>query len=151
LQVKKYWESDLQRDCSVALARVLIVDDAVLWQNLLVERLEQEPSLRVVGIASDGLTAVQMATELQPDLILLDLNLPVMNGLEVARQIRILSPGSKMLFVSGEADPEIQQVALSSGGSGYLLKNDASELMIAIEAVLSGKTFVNPETAGRDD
>ena len=136
----------------MAIARVLIVDDAVIWQDLLIELLEQEPNLRTVDVASDGPTGVQKAKELQPDLVLLDLNLAELNGIDVAQQIRILSPTSKILFVSVEGDPDIQRAALRAGGSGYILKKDvASDLMPAIGAVLNGKKFISPQIADCED
>jgi DNA-binding NarL/FixJ family response regulator len=136
----------------VAFARVLIVDDALVWQDLLIKRLSDEPKLEIIGVAADGLTAVQKAMELQPDLILLDLNLPQLNGLDAARQIRILSPFSRILFVSGEGDPEIRRAAIKAGGSGYVLKGDVdSDLISAIEVVLSGETFIDPEIIGADE
>lgn len=139
----------------MAIARVLIVDDAVIWQDLLIELLEQEPNLRTVDVASDGPTGVQKAKELQPDLVLLDLNLAELNGLngiDVAQQIRILSPTSKILFVSVEGDPDIQRAALRAGGSGYILKKDvASDLMPAIGAVLNGKKFISPQITDWED
>lgn len=136
----------------MAIARVLIVDDAVIWQDLLIELLEQEPNLRTVDVASDGPTGVQKAKELQPDLVLLDLNLAELNGIDVAQQIRILSPTSKILFVSVEGDPDIQRAALRAGGSGYILKKDvASDLMPAIGAVLNGKKFISPQITDWED
>jgi DNA-binding NarL/FixJ family response regulator len=124
----------------------------VIWQDLLIELLEQEPNLRTVDVASDGPTGVQKAKELQPDLVLLDLNLAELNGIDVAQQIRILSPTSKILFVSVEGDPDIQRAALRAGGSGYILKKDvASDLMPAIGAVLNGKKFISPQIADCED
>jgi CheY-like chemotaxis protein len=93
---------------------------------------------------SDGLEAVQKAEELQPDLIVLDIGLPTLNGIEVARRIHTLSPKSKILFLSQESSAPVVQEALSLGGSGYVVKPDArSELPTAVNAVLRGETFVS--------
>ena len=105
----------------------------------------------VIGVASDGLEAVQKAEELQPDLILLDIGLPSLNGIEVARQIRKLSPKSKILFVSQESSADIVQGALGTGAQGYVLKSDAErELLEGVNAVLRGEQFVGGRFAGHD-
>jgi CheY-like chemotaxis protein len=107
--------------------------------------------LQVIGVASDGLEAVQKAEELQPDLILLDIGLPSLNGIEVARQIRKLSPKSKMLFVSQESSADVVQGALSTGAQGYVLKRDAGrELLEGVNAVLQGEQFVGKRFSGYD-
>ena len=101
------------------------------------------PGLQVIGEASDGLEAVQKAEELQPDLIVLDLGLPTLNGMEAARRIRKLSPESKILFLSQESSPDVVQEALRVG-LGYVVKMRAgSELLAGLEAVLQGRHFVS--------
>jgi DNA-binding NarL/FixJ family response regulator len=97
----------------------------------------------VIGEASDGLQAVEQADELQPDLILLDLSLRKLNGMEVGRRIRKLSPHSKIVFLSQECSPEVVQGALRLGASGYLLKSDATQLPLAVDAILKGEVFVS--------
>jgi len=105
--------------------------------------------LQVIGVASDGLEAVQKAEELQPDLILFDIGLPSLNGIEVARQIRKLSPKSKILSVSQESSVEMVQGALSTGAQGYVVKSDAgSELLEGVNAVLRGELFVGKRFSG---
>jgi CheY-like chemotaxis protein len=107
--------------------------------------------LLVIGVASDGLEAVQKADELQPDLILLDIGLPSLNGIEVARQIRKLSPKSKILFVSQESCADVVQGALGTGAQGFVFKIDAErELLEAVNAVLRGEQFVSGRFAGHD-
>lgn len=92
----------------------------------------------------DGLEAVQKAEELRPDLILLDIGLPTLNGIEVARRIRKLSPESKIIFVSQESSADVVQAALALGAQGYVVKAQAAtDLVAAVEAVLAGKTFVS--------
>ena len=126
----------------MAALRTLIVEDHESLRALLRSLLENETQCVVIGEASDGLQAVQRAQELQPDLILLDLSLPKLNGMEAGRRIRQISPHSKLLFLSQEPAPEIVQSALRLG-AGYLLKSDAKELPAAIHAVLEGRKFVS--------
>jgi DNA-binding NarL/FixJ family response regulator len=126
----------------MAASRILIVEDHEGLRALLRSLLENETQCVVIGEASDGLLAVQRAQELQPDLILLDLSLPKLNGLEAGRRIRKISPHSKILFLSQEPAPEIVQSALRIG-AGYLLKSDAKELPAAVHAVLEGRKFVS--------
>ena len=113
--------------------------------------LEKAPELQVVGTVSDGLAAVQKAEELQPDLILLDIGLPTLNGIEAARRIRRLSPETKILFVSQESSADVVREALGTGASGYVVKSDAGrELLTAVDAVLRGEQFVGSRFAGHD-
>jgi DNA-binding NarL/FixJ family response regulator len=91
-----------------------------------------------------GVEAVQKAEELQPDLILLDIGLPKLNGLKAASRIHLLAPSSKTVFVSQENTADVVQAASSNGARGYVLKsNVASELLLALEAVLRGGHFIS--------
>ena len=124
--------------------RVLVVDDFEPWRDFVSSKIVMKPQLQVVGEASDGLEAVQKAVELKPDLILLDIGLPTLSGIEAARQIRKLAPESKIIFLSQESSAEIVQEALSLGAWGYVVKTMAeSELLTAVETVISGKKFVS--------
>lgn len=106
--------------------------------------LQKSRDLLIVGEASDGLEAVQKAVELKPDLILMDIGLPSQNGIEAARQIRVLVPKAKILFLSQETAPVVMQEALSVSGSAYVVKvNAGTELVPAIDAVFSGEQFVS--------
>jgi DNA-binding NarL/FixJ family response regulator len=125
------------------LARTLIVEDYADLRNLLRSTLQKNTECIVIGEAVDGLQAVQQAEELQPDLILLDLSLPKLNGMEAFRQIRKLSPRSKVVILSQDSSPEIVQGALRLGAVGYLLKSDAMELPLALDAILQGEVFVS--------
>jgi CheY-like chemotaxis protein len=105
----------------------------------------------VIDEVSDGLEAVRKAQELYPDLILLDIGLPGLNGIEAAQRIRRFSPKSKILFVSQESSPDVVQHALSLGACGYVVKMDAGgELLAAVEAVLRDEQFVGSRFAGHD-
>jgi DNA-binding NarL/FixJ family response regulator len=126
-----------------------LVDDFVPWRRFVIAELMENRNLRIVGVASDGLEAIQKAGELQPDLILLDVGLPKMNGIEAARRIRVVAPQSKILFLSQEIDVDVAQAALSEGGHGYVVKSDAGyELSAAVEAVMQGKKFVSRSVRG---
>jgi DNA-binding NarL/FixJ family response regulator len=106
--------------------------------------LGQRPDLQIVCEASDGLEAVKNAEELQPDLIVLDIGLPGLHGIEAARRIRKLSPNSKILFVSQESSADVVQEALAAGGLGYVFKAYAQrELLVAVETALQSRQFVS--------
>jgi DNA-binding NarL/FixJ family response regulator len=127
----------------VAVIRVLLVDDFPRMRQFVRSMLSKSPDLQIVGEATDGLEAVHLADRLQPDLILVDLALPSLNGLEVAKRIRVLSPGSKIVIASLQYSPELVQEAIRSGAVGYVRKADmATHLLPAIEAVLRGDRFV---------
>lgn len=130
------------------LLRVLVVNDFQPFRQFFSSHLKHRRDLQVICEASDGIEAVQKAEELQPHLVLLDIGLPDLNGIEAAQRIRKVSPSSKILFVSQESSVEIVHSALQTGGTGYILKADAGgELMAAVEAVLRGKTFISSSIA----
>jgi DNA-binding NarL/FixJ family response regulator len=124
--------------------RVLVVDDYVPFRRFVLSELGKSPELQTIGEASDGLEAVQKAEELQPDLIVLDIGLPKLNGIEAGKRIHEVVPGAKILFVTQNNDVDIVRAVLSNGASGYVLKPDASkELLQAVKAVLQGDRFVS--------
>ena len=126
-----------------AAVRVLVVEDFAAFRQFICLTLGNSPDLRVIGEASDGLEALHMAVELRPDLILLDIGLPSLNGIEVARQMRSLVPESKVIFLTIESSADMVQEALSVGARGYVVKTMAeSELLTAMEAVLLGKSSI---------
>ena len=132
-----------------ASVRVIVVEDHEKWRHFFSAALQKQPEVQVIGEVSDGLEAVKKAQELQPDLILLDIGLPTLNGIEAARRIREVSPTSKILFVSENRSPDIAEEALGTGAGGYVVKSDASsELLPAIKAVLEGKRFISASLAG---
>ncbi len=125
------------------VVRVLVTDDFEPFRRFVRSELARISQVQIIGEASDGLEAVQKATELQPDLIVLDIGLPTLNGIEVARRIRKLSPKSKILFVSQEASADVAQEAFSLGALGYVVKTHAGkDLLAAVEAVLQGRLFM---------
>jgi DNA-binding NarL/FixJ family response regulator len=133
----------------VAGIRVLVVDDNEPWRRCIRLTLFANERLHILGEVRDGVEAVEKARELQPDLILLDIGLPKLNGIEAVRQIREVSRGSKILFLSQNRSWEVVAEALRSGGNGYVLKSDAArELLPAIEAVLGSTHFVSSSLAG---
>jgi DNA-binding NarL/FixJ family response regulator len=135
------------RACPV---RVLVVEDFTPFRQFILSTLAKMRDLEVVGEAADGLEAVQKAVDLQPDLTLLDIGLPSLNGVEAARQIRKLVAESKIIFLTQESSADAVQEALHLGAPGYVVKTKAgSELLIAVEAVLLGKTFVTGSNGNR--
>jgi DNA-binding NarL/FixJ family response regulator len=125
------------------VVRVLVVDDYQPWLRFVPSILQQVPELQVIGQASDGREAVQKAIQLQPDLILLDIGLPTLNGIEAARQIREHNHQAKILFLSEQRSQDVVREALSTG-LGYVVKSYAArELLHAVNAVLNGEQFVS--------
>jgi|SRR5215469_3995155 len=128
----------------ISLASVLVVDDHERWRGTICAMLRDQADCRVICEAEDGIAAIQKATELKPQLILLDLNLPRLNGIEAARQIAQLAPDSAILFVSMNNSADLVSEALTTGATGYVLKMDAgTELWSAIEAVLQNKQYLS--------
>jgi CheY-like chemotaxis protein len=128
---------------------VLVVDDFEPFRRVLCSTLQNQLELRTILEASDGAEAIDLAQTLQPDLILLDVGLPKLNGIEVARRIRELAPHARILFVSQEFSVDVVQAAFSAGASGYVVKMDVGrELRTAVKAVLRGERFVGIRFAG---
>lgn len=127
-----------------APVRILLVDDFEPARRLLRSIVSAQKEYQIVAEVADGLEAVQKAQELQPDLILLDIGLPHLNGIDAARQIRQVARGAKILFVSQIKDADVVRAALNSGAEGYVLKAVAeAELLPAIAAVLCGEKFLS--------
>jgi len=135
----------------MSLTQILVVEDYEPFRRFICSTLTEKSELEIVGEVSDGLKAVQRAKELQPDLILLDIGLPSLNGIEVARRIRKLLPDSKILFLSQESSVDVVQEALGTGAQGYVVKSDAgSELLEGVDAVLRGEPFVGKRFCAQD-
>lgn len=129
--------------------RVLVADDFEPFRRFVCATLQNKLELLTIIEAADGVQAIEMAQAMQPELILLDIGLPKVNGIEAARRIRAVASQSKILFVSQESSVDVAQAAFSAGASGYVAKMDAgSELLIAVKAVLRGERFVGSRFAG---
>jgi len=124
--------------------RILVVEDFAAFGQIIRSTLAERPDVQVIGEVADGLEAVQKVELLEPDLVLLDIGLPTLNGIEAARQIRKLSPESKIIFVSQESSCEVVQEALNLGAWGYVVKTRAAiDLLAAVDAFLEGRQFVS--------
>lgn len=130
----------------MALPRVMLADDHTILVEAFCKLLE--PHFQVVGTVADGRALVEMAPELNPDVIVLDLGMPLMNGLEAAERLRKLLPDVKIIFLTMNDDPSLAEEAMQAGASAYLLKNcAASELIKAIQNALKGKPYITPQIA----
>ena len=129
---------------------MLVVEDYEPFRRFVSSALQGHSVVQIIGEVSNGSDAVEQAENLQPDVVLLDIGLPKLSGIEAARQIRNLSPQSKIVFVSQESSVDIVQETFNLGARGYVLKADAgSELLTAIDAVLRGERFISRSLAGQ--
>lgn len=128
----------------MVIHRVLVVDDHEQWRQHIASMLDSDPRWDLVGEASDGLDAVAKAQLLRPDLILLDITLPTLNGLEVARRVVASHPDAKVLFLSEHRSWDIVEAALATKARGYLIKSDVGgDLFSAMDAVVEGRRFIS--------
>lgn len=122
---------------SAKQARILLVDDFAPWRDQLRSLLNTRREWSIIGEASNGVEAIEKATQVQPDIILLDVGMPSLNGIEAAKIIRHRCPNSKILFVTQDGDVDIRNAAIQAGASGYVLKaNVGKELLDAITNAL---------------
>ncbi len=125
--------------------RILIADDHTILRQGIRSLLEREPDIQVIGEAEDGHTAIKLAGELQPDVVLMDISMPLLNGLEATRQIRRDSPSVKVLILSMYDNEDYIRQSLSAGAMGYILKDaDVNELLAAIRAVYQNDAVLSP-------
>jgi DNA-binding NarL/FixJ family response regulator len=123
--------------------RVLLADDHLILREALARLIE--PNCEVVGSVPDGRALLKSALELRPDVIVLDISMPLLNGLDAARQLRSTMPEAKIVFLTVNEDPDLAAEAIRSGASGYLLKNSAAaELLQAIDEAMRGRTYITP-------
>ena len=131
--------------------RVLVVEDFAPFLQIIRSSLAEMPDVQVIGEVADGLEAVQKAELLEPDLVLLDIGLPTLNGIDAARQIRRLAPASKIIFLSQESDSDVVHEALKLGAWGFVAKTrTASDLPAAVDAFLEGRQFVSDGLSGEN-
>jgi DNA-binding NarL/FixJ family response regulator len=129
--------------------RILIADDFEDWRRQVCLLLQARPEWQVIAEALDGVAAIHKAEELRPDLVLLDIGLPKLNGIEAARRIRRRFPTFKIIFLSLYDSLDMVEAALSTGAMGYVRKTDAlRDLLPAVDAVLQGKQFVSSSLKG---
>ena len=130
--------------------KVIICDDQAIVRDGLEMLLKLEADIEVVGTAEDGAEAVEMVAKESPDLVLMDLKMPVMNGVEATRQIRARYPEVKVLVLTTYDDDEWVFDAINAGASGYLLKDTPrDEVVKVIRGTVSGKVYLDPSVAGR--
>lgn len=128
--------------------RVMIVEDHTLLRDGLSTMIASDPQLEIVGEADNGLDAIRQAVSLKPDLILMDINMPIMNGSEALMDIKKREPGIKVMMLTAHKAEEYIRDCLHVGADGYVLKHSTrTELMVAIHKVLGGKTYLSPEVA----
>lgn len=128
--------------------RTMLLEDHKMVRQGLVALLQDAADIEIVGEAGDGATAVELARTLHPDVALLDISMPGMNGLEAAQKIREISPQTKLLFLTMYADDEYIIQALRFGGTGYVLKDaDAGTLIDAVRRVCRGESYLSPEVS----
>lgn len=130
--------------------KVIICDDQAIVRDGLAMLLKLEPDIQVVGTAEDGAKAIDLVMKENPDLVLMDLKMPVLNGVEATRRIKKENPEIKILVLTTYDDEEWVFDAIKAGASGYLLKDTPrDELIKAIKGTASGKTYVDPSVAGK--
>jgi len=128
--------------------RTMLLEDHKMVRQGLVALLQDAPDIEIVAEAGDGLTPVGLAEAHRPDVALLDISMPGMNGLEAAQKIREVSPSTKLLFLTMYADDEYIIQALRFGGTGYVLKDaDAGTLIEAVRRVHRGESYLSPEVS----
>ena len=123
---------------------ILLADDHTMFCAALQKLLE--PEYEVVGCVKDGRALIKVATDLNPDVVLLDVGMPLLNGLDAGRELKKLLPRAKLIFLTMNPDPQVASEALRNGASGFLLKDsEAEELLLAIHNVIRGTSYVTPQ------
>lgn len=131
---------------------LLVVDDHALLRQALKMLIESRPGFRVLGECGDGRTAIELARQLRPDVILMDVAMPGLDGLEATRRLKREAPDSRVILLTSYGDPGRLREGLRAGARGYVIKrSDIDELVLAIHMVLSGNTYVSTELASRVD
>src|SRR5579862_2857616 len=134
--------------CSVATFRILIADDHEVVRKGLVALLQQQPDWQVCGEAGDGREAVDKALQLKPDVVILDIGMPSLNGLEATRQILKSNPHARVLILTLHDSDQVVREVLNAGARGFLLKSDAArDLVAAVDALRHDKTYFTSKVA----
>jgi len=129
-------------------ARILIADDHELFRRGVKATIDDVPEWTVAAEASDGQEAVRLAGNLSPDVVILDMSMPQLNGLEAARQILAIAPATRVLMLTAHDSEQLVREVLDAGAHGYLLKSDAGKLLItALEALLDDRPFFTTKVA----
>src|ERR1700690_180496 len=139
----------IPRRCSVAAFRILVADDHEVVRKGLIALLSQQPEWQVCGDASNGREAVERTKLLMPDVIIMDISMPGLNGLEATRQIVRANPATKVLILTLLDSEEVVRSVLDAGARGFLMKSDpALDVVAGVEALLQGKTYFTSKVAG---
>jgi len=130
--------------------RIVLADDHVMFRQGIKNILEGAEDLEVIGEASDGLKLLELLKKVTPDMVILDISMPNLRGLEATREIKMISPDMKVLILTMHRDKEYVYYAVSAGAEGYLLKEDAdTELFAAIEKIRQGEHYISPLLSGQ--
>ena len=130
---------------------VLVVDDHELWRGHIRAALKDHRRWSIVPEVSNGFEAIEKAAALRPDLILLDIGLPVLSGIAAARQILANDPQSRIMFMTANGSPAMVETAMRMGVRGYLLKSDAHQIVAAMDAISQGQAFISEGLTRRSD
>ena len=130
---------------SIAATTILLVDDHTIVRQGLAKVLEAEPGFRIVGEAKDGREAIGMVEQTRPDIVIMDIAMPLLNGVEATRQIKKANPATKVIILSMHSQRRFISELLSLGASGYLIKDSSgTDVVLAIKAALKGDTYLSP-------
>ena len=134
----------------MALVRIFLAEEARFWRDFVASVLRQDPSFEVIAAVSDGLRAVQMAERLQPEVVLLDVELPKLGGIQAGGWIRMLAPNAKILFLAERLEADVVEAAMKLRPGGCVVKSQVTrDLVAAIHAVGRGETFFPCRLAAR--
>jgi two-component system response regulator NreC len=129
--------------------RIVLVEDHTLFREGLKALLSFEPDFEIVGEAEDGLKAIQCVERFKPDIVLLDLTMPRLNGVEAIREMTKISPKTKVVVLTAHGAQEFVHATLKAGASGYVLKDaEHAELLLAMRSVLKDKRYLSPDVSG---
>ena len=138
--------------CPIAMTlTVLVVDDHEVWRGHVRAALKDDRRWSIVAEASNGYEAIEKAAALRPDVILLDIGLPTLSGIEAALQILSDNPQARIMFMSANGSPAMVEAAMRLGVRGYLLKSDVHQLVAAMDAISQGEAFISEGLTQRSD